>query len=538
MSTIFTNGRLFAPTDNNEDNFLEAMVVTDNHIQHVGKHDDAEIIQARTEGATEVDLQNHIVVPGFIDSHVHILDFALSLRKLHLLSCKSLHEIRQKIKIHAEIHPGYPRITCKGWIQSSTDGLALASMLDDLDPRPIYIQANDLHSVWCNTAALEELGVDAMSDPAGGTIHRDENGKPSGLLTETAALMIVMPFLIQVTSIEDKLSALDYGAAAYSAAGYTGMIDMAVDESLWKVFNLYRERHQGKTPFHLAMHWLVPFSEDQEEVFKHVDRAISLHQEFNAATSPAFCIAGIKLMTDGVVDGCTAALSQPYGGSPSLIDPTWPAEALQAVVKKADSAGLQCAIHAIGDQAVKQAIDALSQVQPGQRHRIEHLELTSPEDAKRLGQHGITASVQPVHSDPVLFRAWPHLIGSHRCGRAFAYKEFLDGGAPVAIGTDAPTADHFALPNLYNATTRRSVIEPESTEVVNEHFGLSMAAAFTAATKTAAFSRFAESWTGSLAAGLSADFVVLEMDWKPERLLQARVQQTWFQGRKTFDACM
>lgn len=220
-----------------------------------------------------------------------------------------------------------------------------------------------------------------------------------------------------------------------------------------------------------------------------------------------------------------------------LVDPIWPEDMLREVVDYADKAGLQCAIHAIGDLAVHQAIDVLAQVgTPGRRHRIEHLEMTTSEDAKRLGQLGITASVQPVHSDPMLFKAWPTLIGEHRCKRAFAYKEFLDGGAPLAIGTDSPTAQHFPFPNLYNATTRRSALEPETTNTVNSHFAMSLAQAATAASNGSAYARFADSWTGSLKEGLNADFLVVDMEWSPEKLLEAKVCQTWYRGKKVFDS--
>ena len=539
--TIFTNARIFTPTATNPDNpFQDAMITNGSQIQYIGSQTDRAILDAKEAGARENNLNNHIVVPGFIDSHMHILDFALSQQKVNLLPCKTLDDIRSAIKRYAEAHPDAERIVCKSWMQASTGGVALATMLDGIEPaeRPVYIQAMDFHSSWCNTAALQEMGAaghDMKRDPPGGEILRGEDGKPSGLFSENAHFAIVVPFLMSVISIEDKLAALENALAAYTAAGYTGMIDMAMDEEQWVVLQAFRQRHGGELPFHIAAHWLVPYLEDQEEVFKYVGRAASLQQEFHPSTSPNFCIAGIKLISDGVVDGCTAALSQPYTSTAAAIYPIWPAERQQAVVQRADAAGLQIAIHAIGDQAVNQSINCLSQVKPGRRHRIEHLELTSPEDAKRLGQLGITASVQPVHSDPVLFRAWPSLIGKHRCGRAFAYREFLEGGAAVALGTDAPTAAHFALPNLYNGTTRKSAIEPESDETVNTHFGLPLVDAVTAATTGAAYSRFADSWTGSLKPGLSADFVVLDMDWKAEGSLTAQVNQTWFRGRKTFD---
>lgn len=531
-ATIFTNARIFTGSGNT---FQNTMMILDHQILYVGPEDDPAILCAKSSGAREINLDSHIVVPGFIDSHVHILDFALSQRRLNLLSCKSLVDIRETIKAYAQEHPELERVVCKGWVQSSTGGLALTSMLGDLDERPIYIQANDLHSIWCNNAALHELGADNMSDPPGGTIHRDENGKPSGLLSESAHLNVALPFLTSVVSIEEKLTALEDAAKAYTAAGYTGMIDMAMNEEDWEVLNVFRRRHANELPFHIAAHWLVPYSEDMQIVVGYVDRAIALHREFHPSTSPTFCVVGIKLIADGVVDGCTAALSQPYTNITDPVATIWPTPALQSVIQKATTAGLQCAVHAIGDAAVKQAIDTLSvssRTQPNKspRHRIEHLELTSPEDAKRLGKLGITASVQPVHSDPVLFRAWPGLIGQHRCGRAFAYEEFLEGGAKIAFGTDAPTAAHLALPNLYNATMRKSAIEPHSEETVNKHFGLELAKAVEASTAGAAYSRFAEEWAGSLRKGLNADFAVLDMDWKAEGLLKARVTQTWYRG--------
>jgi predicted amidohydrolase YtcJ len=531
MAYVFKNGRIFAlpRTPRTHGNgFAEAMVVENDRIAQVGSLEEI----SAPKDASVVDLQNRIVMPGFIDAHVHVLHYGQSLRKVNLIECTSLEQIRQTIADYAKLHPSVPRILGRGWLQSSTDGVALASMLDDLDPRPMYIDSFDLHSQWCNSAALDEMQAHTAPDLPGGTIHRNQNGKASGLISEAALGNLVWPYLESVQSTEDKLSALDAAIAAYTAAGYTGVVDMAMDDGTWEILNLYRR--DKDIPFHIAAHWLVPFSDDQQANFSHVDRAIEMRQKFN---HPGFCVVGIKLISDGVVDGCTAALLQPYTGKSDPVDPIWPSHLLQGVVQRADSASLQCAIHAIGDQAIHQAVNILAQVgTPGRRHRIEHLELSSSEDARRLGELGITASVQPVHSDPALFKAWTSLIGPDRCKRAFAYKEFLDGGAPLALGTDAPTARHFPLPNLYNATTRRSALEPESTNTVNPHFGLSLVEAATGATAGAAYARFAESWTGALRSGLSADFVVTDMQWTPEKLLEGTVCQTWYKGRKVYDA--
>ncbi len=205
------------------------------------------------------------------------------------------------------------------------------------------------------------------------------------------------------------------------------------------------------------------------------------------------------------------------------------------VVKHASEVGLQMALHAIGDNAVRMAIDALEKhSKPGSRHRIEHLEYSAPEDAKRLGKLGITASVQPVHADPAVLTDWPRLIGSERCKRAFAYRDFADSGALVALGTDTPTAPWYPLKNLYVATTRRSARQPDWTTTVNENFKLGLCEAISGATNGAATSVFAEDKVGTLEVGKMANFSVLTMDWDAQQLLKAAVDETWFQGRKVF----
>jgi predicted amidohydrolase YtcJ len=538
MKTVFQNGRIFVGSSILSDDkatFQNSMVIEDGRVQYVGPYLSHQISLTKDSGSNVVDLQNQLVIPGFIDAHVHILHFGLSLHKVDLRRCQSLEEIRLSIKQYAGSHPSVPRILCKSWRYASTDGKGLASMIDDLDERPILIEASDLHSTWCNTAALEEMQVNPLPNPPGGTIHRDEAGRPSGLLSEAAHFDIVWPFIAQVTTREEKIKALESALTAYTSAGYTGLVDMAMDEDTWGVL---QEVHKSQQlPLNIAVHWLVPYTDDRNSMFRYVDRAITLNQEFNVDSSPRCYVAGIKLIGDGVIDGCTAALHQPYSSTGSNVDPIWPQEAMLAVVQRADAAGLQCAIHAIGDRTATQAIDVLASVaNPGRRHRIEHLELTTIEDAKRLGALGITASVQPVHLDPAGFTAWPGLLGPHRCERAFAYKEFREGGAPLAFGTDAPTARYLPLPNLYNATTRRSARQPESTATVNEKYGLSLVAAVTAASSGAAYSCRADHWTGQLKPGYAANFVVLETDWNPQTLLQSRVCQTWFEGKKVFDA--
>jgi predicted amidohydrolase YtcJ len=163
MTSVFKNGRIFIPSQasNNEENFAESMIIENDKISHVGSLDGITI----PENANIIDLEDRTVIPGFIDAHVHLLHYGQSLRKADLIACTSLDQIRAVIKFYAEANPSLPRILCRGWIQSSTNGVALASMLDGIDPRPIYIDSFDLHSMWCSAAALDEMGVHTAPDP-------------------------------------------------------------------------------------------------------------------------------------------------------------------------------------------------------------------------------------------------------------------------------------------------------------------------------------------------------------------------------------
>jgi predicted amidohydrolase YtcJ len=533
---VFTNGRFFQSSASALDaTSRSALVIKDGKISFSGDSNAPEVKSYEDAGAQVIDLDGKHVLPGFIDAHMHFLMLGQSLHKVDLDHAKDLEEIRSRIFRYAKANPEKQRILCKGWMHSMTDGKALASMLDDLDSRPIYIDSKDIHSCWCNSAALREMGVQDMEDPAGGTIERDQQGNASGLLSEGCVLLIVWPYLAKVTPLDEKMAALRTAINAYHAVGCTGCIDMAMDENAWDAILALRSAEGLQ--LRVAAHWCIMPGDSEEHRLRQVERAIKLSHEYNSQTSPDLRIVGIKIICDGVIDACTAALAEPYTSNGHFEGPIWTPEMLGPVVKEACEGGLQCALHAIGDQAVHNAVNVLEKYgKPNQRHRIEHLELTAPEDAKRLGQLGITASIQPVHSDPAILRAWSKLLGPERVKRAFAYSEFADHGATLAIGSDTPTAPYAPLPNLYVATTRKSARQPDAGyEPVNGNFRLELAHTVTAVTKGAAYSCFAEERMGSLEVSKVADFCVVDMEWKGEELLKAKVVETWFEGRKVYE---
>ncbi|KAM0311700.1 hypothetical protein ACHAPQ_012348 [Fusarium lateritium] len=308
---------------------------------------------------------------------------------------------------------------------------------------------------------------------------------------------------------------------------------MAMDEEAWDAL-VTLSKTSPNLSLRIAAYWLIKPTDDLKKNSKQVQRAIELSKQYNAKTSPDLRLVGIKVITDGIIDACTAYLSEPYATAGNPL-PIWEAEYLDPVVKEADAGGLQIALHAIGDGAVKMAIDAIEKhATPGRRHRIEHLELVSPEDAKRLGRLGLTASVQPIHADPTALTTWPELLGEERYQRAFAYREFADAGALMAIGTDSPTSPWSPMHNFHVAINRQSSKDPTNTAVIHEHFRLGMCETFVAGTEGAARSVFAEDRVGSLSAGKLADFIVVDMQWNPKTLLQAEIKETWFGGARAF----
>jgi predicted amidohydrolase YtcJ len=532
---VFTNGRFFTIANGKDAEFKQCMVIKGDAISYIGSEDHDTVSAARNQGAELHDLQGRTVLPGFIDSHVHILLMGESLQHHSLEQCKSLEDIRSEISHYATSNPQLPRIVCRGWMHIMTEGKADAVMLEGVDNRPIYVISKDLHSCWCSTAALNELDIQEDPDWPGGHISRDDRGKPSGLVSE-AMVFLVFTKLTQWSSLSNRMVALSTAISELRKSGYTGLVDMATDELIWEGLLALREAQGGSLPMRIACHWLISPKPTEGETLVQVHRAIELHKGLNLKTSPDLRITGIKIITDGVIDACTAALHVPYGTTGAKSDTLWTSAQLEPVIRLADSRGLQCALHAIGDAAISLSISALTKHgRPGMRHRIEHLELTNLGDAARLAEAGITASIQPVHSDPAILRYWSRLLGPDRCKRAFAYSEFVDAKADIAMGSDSPTAPWDPVRNIYTATTRRSAREPELKDTVNERFKIELCQAVAAATAGGARACFADEMTGRLEVGLKADFVVVDMQWRAEELLKARVEQTWFGGRKVFD---
>jgi predicted amidohydrolase YtcJ len=314
---------------------------------------------------------------------------------------------------------------------------------------------------------------------------------------------------------------------------------MAVQDDDLAAFRRAMERRNGTLPIRVKGHLLVARHEAESDNLAQVAKAAWLAAELH---NDWLQICGIKLMVDGVIDSCTAAMKEPYADGSSA-EPVWDRASLTPVVIAADAAGLQIALHAIGDEASDIALDALEEAYRrngprDRRHRIEHLETVTQANVSRLAALGVVASMQPVHADPAIQDNWRSMLGDHRCERAFPWTEFTEAGATLALSTDAPTAPHQPLPNMYVAATRRSALDP-ALEANLPHYALELADAFCHATRDAAYSCRAEDRQGRIAAGYLADFTVLDsnpLQADAAELLTNSTRLTVVGGKVAYDA--
>ncbi len=534
MTDLYFGGRIFTA---DQRRWATAMVVGDGRIIYVGDEPTARRIAG--EGVRELDLGGALVMPGFVDGHAHVVGTGEAAQQADLWGADSLEEIQRRIRRHASEHPEATRIRAHGWQHGAIGGMPTRQMLDAaVADRPVFAMAYDFHSIWLNTAALDELGIDdETTAPVGGTVHRDADGHVTGVIDEVAMEELVLSVLDESTTDADRDRALEAAQRGYRETGVTAATDMALADA--ELETMARAERAGTLTIRIVGHWRLFPTGDEERNLNGVARAVELASVHD---SEWLRVTGIKVMIDGTVDGCTATLGHPYANGANA-DPIWSLDELAPVVIAADAAGLQVAMHAIGDEAVRIAIGAVEAAVAAngpraRRHRIEHLEVVDPADIARLAALGITASMQPVHSDPAIEGNWKAMLGDARAERGWPFPEVTDAGATLVFGTDSPTSPHAPLPNMFVAATRRSALEPGLAPNVAQ-FAVPLEDAVEHATRDAAWACRAEDRFGRLAAGLAADFIVLDRDVfaaPRDELLEARVVRTVVGGETVYEA--
>ena len=525
---IFINARVWTGDDAKPE--AEALAVTGDRLTGVGTSAE---IRAMAGPRTEViDLGGRRVVPGFNDAHWHLP----SRRTADLAEAGSVDEIQARLREFAISLPPDAWVTGRGWTPADFPAnTAHRRYLDTVFPhRPVLITDRDGHQALANSAALALAGVIAATpDPQGGRVEHDADGAPTGLLKESATGLVGR--LVPAPGVDEIHRALLDELAKASAFGLTSL-QVASGRASGATFDAM-QRALANGELNVRLRVAVPFERDITEA--QLTNYVAL-RDAHQGRMLTFGIA--KGMLDGTVDAHTAAMLEPYAGSTDTGLPMWTEEELTRAVATYDRAGLQIELHAIGDRAIRMALNAYETAgrqnrSSGRRHRIEHIEVPALEDLPRFKALGIVASTQAIFAspDPATLQNYAPALGPVRASRSNAFRLFDDAGAVQAFGSDYPVFPMNVLRGIHAAVTREMPDGTPKGGWYPEH-RISIEAALRHFTRDAAYASFSERDKGTLATGLLADFVVLTEDilsGPPARLLTADVYMTVMGGRTT-----
>ncbi|TCD06899.1 amidohydrolase [Erythrobacteraceae bacterium CFH 75059] len=475
---------------------------------------------------TRIDGGGRTMIPGMIDSHVHVMGIGFGALTLDLSSTSSLEEALQAIRTFAAENPDRPWILGRGWNQErwKLGRFPTAADLDSVvSDRPVWLERVDGHAGWANSVAMRVAGVDARAaDPAGGRIERTASGAPSGVFVDSAADLVgrAVP---QPRAVE-RDAALREAQELLHAFGITAVADMGTTLEDWQAF-----RRAGDAG------WLTL------RIMAYAAGVEAMDQIAGPGPTPwlywdRLRLNGVKLYLDGALGSRGAWLKQPYADDPAnrglrLLDDT----RLRNLMSRAAMGQFQVAVHAIGDAAdaeILAAVHELAGTYTGDRRwRVEHAQVIDPADLSLFGAHGIIASMQPVHqtSDRLMAEA---RLGPARLRGAYAWRSVAENGARLAFGSDAPVESPAPFAGFAAAISRVDAAGQPAGGWMPEE-AVTPAQAFAAFTAGGAYAGFAEGRFGRLVPGEWADFILIDRDpltTPAARLREAVVHETWVAG--------
>lgn len=509
-------------------------------------------VEGLVDGGTEIiDLRGGSLLPGLQDAHVHPLFAGVALLGIDLSRVHSRKGYAELITDYVRSHPEETVFTGAGWYGDAyAGGFPVRFELDALvSDRPVILDSHDAHGVWVNSRALELAGIDDDTpDPVGGRILRDSSGQASGILLDTARSLIekLLPkhdedFLARaMLAAQERLHSV--GVTAWQDA-LVGTSDLGQD-----AFPVYR---------HLVRHGLLSARVgtalwwDRERGLEQIPELLARRadaDEFGGITANT-----VKIMQDGMVENHTASLLAPYTSEPptndsgiSLIDP----KMLNEAARELDDRGFQIHLHAVGDRAVRECLDAVEFARNANgpsngRHQIAHLDLVDPADVPRFAALDVAANVQMLwarRDKEILERKLP-LIGSAREPIHFPFGSLLRAGARLVAGSDWPVSDPNPLWAIHTGVTRlatkedvHAVGDQATTVPLEASESIGYADALDAYTSGAAWANHLDHLTGIVRPGMAADLVVLDADISSgDNLGSAQVLRTLIDGRTVYE---
>jgi len=539
---IFTHGNIYtgvvdAASSLGAGQRSEALAILGDRIIAVGKRD--EIMKLKGPETKIVDLEGHFVMPGFNDAHMHLASAGLEKMNVNLTGVKTLDEFRDRILARVEKAAPGDWIVGGGWDETLWPVKALPTRwdVDEVSSsHPVFLTRVDGHIAVANTRALQLASITvATRDPDGGKIDRDEAGTPTGILREKAQEAV--DAAIPKPTHDKRRQAIELALADLASHGVTS----AQDYSQWDDFQIYEEiERDGKLTARIS-EWL-PFDDSIEELNKKRDS--------HPVSDTMLHTGMLKGFMDGSLGSKTAAMLDPFSDDPKNSGlPQYDAAKLNAMTKERVLAGYQIGFHAIGDKGVQLALDAFAEAEKAAkdakvkaadggnnndyRLRIEHAQVTTPQQIQRFKDLKVIASMQPSHLLTDMNWAESRL-GPKRAEHSYAWAEFLRHGVVLAFGTDYPVEPVTPFRGIYAALTRMS---EDGTKSYYPAQKLNIEQTIAAYTTGSAFAEFSEKQKGRLEPGMFADFVVLDRDLTaalPPKILETKVLRTVVGGKTVY----
>ena len=495
----------------------------------------AQILQRKDKRPKQVDYRldgrGRVVVPGMIDAHLHVMAVGFGVLTLDLSETRTLAEAQARIAAYAAAHPDRPWIIGRGWNQEAW-GLGRFPTAAELDAavsdRPVWLERVDGHAGWANSAALKAAGVtSATPDPAGGRIERGAGSKaPAGVFVDGATQLVAR--VVPAPRPEDRDVAFAEAQQYLVQRGVTAVADMGTSIEDWQTF-----RRAGDLDRLQIRIMAYALGTDAMALIGGPGPTPWLYDD-------RLRLNGVKLYLDGALGSRGALLKAPYADDPgnrglALLSGTQ----LRNLMSRAAIDNFQVAIHAIGDAANAEALDAIEEMagtyKGDRRWRIEHAQIVDPADIPRFGKFTTIASMQPVHQTSDRLMAETRL-GPGRLTGAYAWNSIANTGARLAFGSDAPVE----MPEPFIGFAAAITSEDAS----GQPFGgwlpqerVTREQALAGYTSNAAYAGFAESRFGRLVPGERADFLIIDRDpmlVAPMEIRATRILETWINGTRVY----
>jgi predicted amidohydrolase YtcJ len=501
--------------------------------------------------AALVDLAGGTLLPGFIDAHAHPVFAGDQMRRCDLRSATTAAGYVELVATYAQTHPGEAWISGGGWsMDAFPGGIPTRHALDTVVPdRPVFLPNRDGHGAWVNSRALALAGIGRSApDPPDGRIERDADGEPIGMLQEGAAVL-VSRLLPEVTE-DEWYQALLTAQEHLLSLGITGWQDAIIgryDGAADPLTAYLRAAQAGTLAVNVtgALWW----RRDQG-----LEQLPGLLEQRRTGQMGNFRATSVKMMLDGVAENHTAAMLEPYldhngcSTGQSGLDFIDPGE-LPRFVADLDREGFQVHFHALGDRAVRHALNAVAAARharqgsgaPGPQHHLAHLQVVHPDDIPRFASLSATANIQPLWAthEPQMDELTIPFLGERRSGWQYSFRSLAEAGAPLCAGSDWPVSSPNPLWGAHVAVNRSlpALAGGHGGDPFLPGQALDLTSVLAAYTSGSARVNGLGSVTGSVKEGFDADFAVVDADLThlpPQEICQASVVQTWIRGQVVY----